>query len=51
MKVRKYGVMGLHGEERLEPGCDYVYGRRDPYVIVEQNIGGEPGIGGIKLQK
>lgn len=51
MTVRKYGLMGLHGEERLEPVFDYVYGTRGPYVIVEQNIGGEPGIGVIKLQK
>ena len=51
MTVRKYGLMGLHGEERLEPVFDYVYGMRGPYVIVEQNIGGEPGIGVIKLQK
>ena len=48
---KEYGLMGLHGEERLEPVFDYVYGMRGPYVIVEHNIGGEPGIGVIKLQK
>lgn len=51
MTIRKYGLMGLHGEERLEPVFDYVYGTRGPYVIVELNIGGEPGMGVIKLQK
>ena len=51
MTVRKYGLWGLHREEQLEPVFDYVYGLRAPYVIVEQNIGGEPGIGVLKLQK
>ncbi len=51
MTIRKYGLMGLHGEERLEPVFDYVYGTRGPYVIVEQNIGRAPKIGVIKLEK
>ena len=50
MTIRKYGLMGLHGEERMEPVFDYVYGTREPYVIVALNIGGEPRMGVIKLE-
>lgn len=34
MKVRKYGLMGMHGEERLKPVFDYVEGIHGKYVIV-----------------
>ncbi|WP_052380681.1 WG repeat-containing protein [Paenibacillus camerounensis] len=34
MKVRKYGLMGLHGEQRLAPSFDFLGEMNGPYAIV-----------------
>ncbi|WP_342562788.1 WG repeat-containing protein [Paenibacillus sp. FSL R7-0345] len=34
MKVRKYGLMGLHGEQRLAPSFDFLGEMNGPYAMV-----------------
>lgn len=40
MKNKKYGLVGLNGECRLEAVFDYVNGIRGSYVMVENIIDG-----------
>lgn len=40
MKIRKYGLLGLNGDRRLEPVFDYVGEINGSYVIVENVIDG-----------
>ena len=50
MRIRKYGLMGLHGEQRLEPVFDYVHGIYGDYVLVSEEMeDGEWRYGYIKL--
>lgn len=41
MKVRKYGLVGLNGEERLEPVFDFIGDINGPYVIVYETLDNE----------
>jgi len=53
MKVRKYGLVSLNGEQRLEPLFDYIGDINGPYVIVCETIDHETGtdmIGVVKLK-
>lgn len=38
MKVRKYGSVGLNGEQRLKPVFDYVHGIYGDYVLVSNKM-------------
>lgn len=49
MKIRKYGLMGLTGNQRLEPIFDYIDGIYGDYVIVECIVDGEYKKGLIKI--
>lgn len=49
MTVKKYGLMGLHGEERIEPVFDYIYQMKDNYVIVSCTVDGVERKGVIEL--
>lgn len=49
MKIRKYGLMGLKGNQRLEPIFDYISGIYGDYVVVESIVDGENKIGVIKI--
>lgn len=49
MKIKKYGLMSLTGNQRLEPIFDYISGVYGDYVIVESIIDGENKIGLIKI--
>lgn len=50
MKVRKYGLVGLNGEQRLEPVFDYVHGIYGDYVLVSNEMdNGEWRYGFIKI--
>ncbi len=51
MKIKKYGLMGLKGDQRLEPVFDYVDGIHDEYVIVENLVNDDYKFGLIKLEK
>ena len=39
MTVKKYGLMGLHGEQRIAPQFDYIDQMRGQYVIVSMGEG------------
>ena len=49
MKIKKYGLMGLTGNQRLEPIFDYISGIYSDYVIVESIVKGENKVGLIKI--
>ncbi len=49
MKIRKYGLMGLDGSQRLEPIFDYVNGIHENFVFVENKIEDEYRSGLIKI--
>lgn len=49
MRSRKYGLVGLNGECRLEPVFDYIYGVFDSFVVVDMNIDGNLKKGIIKI--
>ncbi len=51
MKVRKYGLMGIHGEERLEPVFDYVEGIHGKYVMVLNLLDGRYKKGIIEMMQ
>ncbi|MNN84010.1 hypothetical protein D3C81_2011240 [compost metagenome] len=34
MKVRKYGLLGLHGEQRLKPSFDFLGEMNGPFATV-----------------
>jgi len=51
MKIRKYGLMGLKGNQRLEPVFDNVDGIYGAYVIVENMVDDEYKMGLIKMEK
>lgn len=51
MKNKKYGLMGLTGNQRLEPIFDYISGIYGDYVVVENIVDGENKIGLIKIYK
>ena len=51
MIVKKYGLVGLRGNQRLEPVFDYVSCIYGDFVIVENIIDGEYKPGIIKLSK
>ena len=38
MTIKKYGLVGLHGIQRLEPVFDYVHEIFDDYVLVSQKL-------------
>ncbi len=49
MKIKKYGLMGQAGNQRLEPIFDYISGIYGDYVIVESIVKGENKVGLIKI--
>ena len=49
MKIKKYGLMGLTGNQRLEPIFDYMSGIYGDYVVVESIVDGKNKIGLIKI--
>ena len=50
MKTRKYGLMSLNGEQRLEPVFDDVIGIYGDYVLVSNKVDdGELRYGFIKI--
>lgn len=49
MKIKKYGLMGLTGSQRLEPVFDYISGIYSDYVVVEGIVNGERKKGLIKI--
>lgn len=49
MKIKKYGLMGLTGNKRLEPIFDYVGNIYGDYVIVESIVDGEYKKGLIRI--
>lgn len=49
MTVQKYGLMGISGEQRLEPVFDYVDGVNGKYVVVSNFINGEYKKGIVEL--
>jgi len=49
MTERKYGLMGINGNQRLEPVFDYVNGIYGDYVFVENMVNGEYRKGLIKI--
>jgi hypothetical protein len=51
MKIKKYGLMGLTGNQRLEPIFDYIRGIYGDYVVVESIVDGENKMGVIKISK
>jgi hypothetical protein len=51
MKNKKYGLMGLTGNQRLEPIFDYISGIYGDYVVVENIVDGESKMGIIKIYK
>lgn len=51
MKIKKYGLMGLTGNQRLEPIFDYINGIYGDYVVVENIVDGENKIGVIIISK
>ena len=50
MKIRKYGLMGRTGKQRLKPIFDYIRGIHGDYVVVENIVDGESKVGLIKIQ-
>jgi hypothetical protein len=51
MKVKKYGLIGRKGNQRLEPIFDYISGIFGDYVVVESNVDSESRIGVIKIDQ
>ena len=49
MTIKKYGLVGLAGNQRLEPVFDYVSEIYGDYVVVESIVGGENKVGLIKI--
>lgn len=49
MTIQKYGLMGIKGNQRLEPVFDYIYGIKGNILIVEKIIDGEYKKGIIRL--
>lgn len=49
MKIKKYGLMGLTGNQRLEPVFDYINDIYGDYVVVESIVDGENKTGLIKI--
>ncbi len=49
MEIKKYGLMGLTGNQRLEPIFDYISDINGDYVVVENIVDGENKIGLIKI--
>lgn len=49
MTVKKYGLMGLRGNQRLKPAFDYIQGIYGDFVIEENIVKGEYKKGIIKL--
>ncbi len=49
MKIKKYGLVGLHGIQRLAPVFDYVHGIFDNYVLVSQKTYSGWGYGVIEI--
>lgn len=49
MTVKKYGLMGLRGNQRLEPAFDYIQGIYGDFAIVENIIDGEYEKGVIEI--
>lgn len=49
MQIKKYGLMGLKGNQRLAPIFDYISGIYGDYVVVESIVDGESKIGLIKI--
>lgn len=41
MKIKKYGFMGLDGEQRVEPLFDYIDEISEKYVVVSMIVNGE----------
>ncbi|MBY9078994.1 WG repeat-containing protein [Paenibacillus sp. CGMCC 1.18879] len=51
MKVRKYGLLGLHGEQRLEPSFDFIGEMNGPYATVINVVNGKDEKGIIEIYK
>lgn len=51
MKVRKYGLLGLHGEQRLEPSFDFLGVMNGPYATVINIENGIDKMGIIEIYK
>ncbi len=51
MRHKKYGLVGINGEGRIEPVFDYIYGVKNSYVVIDNIIDGVPKKGIIKLYK
>lgn len=49
MLTKKYGLMGLNGEERIEPLFDYIFQIQGQYVIVSKKVDGIEQKGIIEL--
>ncbi len=49
MTIKKYGYVGLYGNQRLEPAFDYIYSLHGDYAVVEVIIDGEYKKGIIKV--
>jgi|GEM_PF-224449 len=49
MKIKKFGLMGLKGNQRLEPIFDYISEIYGDYVVVENVVNGEYKMGIIKI--
>lgn len=49
MKIKKFGLMGLKGNQRLEPIFDYISEIYGDYVVVENVVNGEHKMGIIKI--
>ncbi len=51
MTIKKYGLVGLNGIQRLKPVFDYVHGIFDEYVLISQKTYDGWGYGVIELSK
>lgn len=49
MREKKYGLVGLDGEQRLEPVFDYIHGIYGHYVLVSGRVGTDWRYGIIKI--
>ena len=49
MTIKKYGLAGLNGKQRLAPEFDYVHGIFDHYVLISQKVDGEWRYGIIEI--
>ena len=50
MTIKKNGLMGLHGEQRLEPTFDYIHQMKGQYIVVAEIINGDYREGVIKIE-